>query len=326
MAMFSIIIPVKSINDYVRETVPHIQRLVGPQWELMVIPNEEETNEWLGDGRVRVFPSGRVGPGAKRDMGAAQAFGEVLVFLDDDSYPEPNLLEVATRYFSDPKVIALGGPGITPASDAFWQRVSGAVFLSRFTGGAPERYVPVGVARQMDDWPSVNLLIRRESFLAVGGFDCKYWPGEDTKLCLKLKQTGKKLIYVPEMAVWHHRRAGLRAHLKQIGAYGLHRGYFARHYPETSFRPKYFVPSAFALFVILSLSAFLIPIPAIEFFKFGWGMYGIALLAGLIGIMKYERPLVALASLVYVPVTHFYYGIQFIRGFFKQGELVSRLR
>ena len=326
MVMFSIIIPVKSINDYVRETVPHIQRLAGPQWELMVIPNEEEPNEWPGDGRVRVFPSGRVGPGAKRDMGAAQACGEVLVFLDDDSYPEPNLLEVATRYFYDPEVIALGGPGITPPSDAFWQRVSGAVFLSRFTGGAPERYVPVGIARQMDDWPSVNLLVRREVFLAVGGFDCKYWPGEDTRLCLKLKQTGKKLMYAPEMSVWHHRRAGLRAHLKQIGAYGLHRGYFARHYPETSFRPKYFVPSVFAIFVLMSLAAFLIPTPAFELFIFGWGLYGIALLAGLVGIMKYERPSVAFASLVYVPITHFYYGVQFIRGYFKQDELVSRLR
>jgi len=326
MVMFSIIIPVKSINDYVRETVPHIQRLAGPQWELMVIPNEAEPNEWPGDGRVRVFPSGRVGPAAKRDMGAVQAKGEILVFLDDDSYPEPNLLEVANPYFSDPEVVALGGPGITPRSDAFWQRVSGAVFLSRFTGGAPERYVAVGIARQMDDWPSVNLLVRREAFLAVGGFDCKYWPGEDTKLCLKLKQTGKKLIYVPEMAVWHHRRAGLRAHLKQVGAYGLHRGYFARHYPETSFRPKYFIPSAFAVFVLLSLAAFLIQIPTIELFTFGCGLYGAALLAGLSGIVKYERPLVALASLIYVPVTHFYYGVQFIRGFFKQGELVSRLR
>ena len=200
------------------------------------------------------------------------------------------------------------------------------MFLSRFTGGAPERYVPVGIARQMDDWPSVNLLVRREAFLAVGGFDCKYWPGEDTRLCLKIKQTGKKLFYVPEMAVWHHRRAGLRAHLKQVGAYGLHRGYFARHYPETSFRLKYFIPSAFAVFVLLSLAAFLIPIPTIELFTFGWGLYGVALLAGLLDIAKYERPLVALASLVYVPATHFYYGVQFIRGFFKQGELVSRLR
>ena len=146
------------------------------------------------------------------------------------------------------------------------------------------------------------------------------------KLRLKLKQTGKKLIYVPEMAVWHHRRAGMRAHLKQIGAYGLHRGYFARHYPETSFRLKYFVPTVFAVFVLMSLAAFWFSALPAKLLTFGWSLYGIALLSGLLSIMKYERPLVALASLIYVPVTHFYYGIQFIRGFFKPGKLVSQLR
>ena len=198
---FSIIIPVKAINSYVRETVPHIQRLSNANWELFIIPNEEEINEWVEDDRIHIISSGRVGPADKRDMGARLADGSFLVFLDDDSYPEPNLLEVATRYFLDLEVIALGGPGITPTSNNFWQRVSGAVFLSRFTGGAPERYVPIGVSRQMDDWPSVNLIVRRKGFLEVGGFDCKYWPGEDTKLCMKLKQTGKKLIYVPGMVV-----------------------------------------------------------------------------------------------------------------------------
>jgi hypothetical protein len=106
----------------------------------------------------------------------------------------------------------------------------------------------------------------------------------------------------------------------------MHRGYFARHYPETSFRLKYFIPTAFALFVLLSLVAFWISAAPAELFTFGWGLYGIALLAGLFGIMKYETPPVAFASLVYVPITHFYYGVQFIRGFFKQDELVSRLR
>ena len=326
MTRFSIIIPVKSINDYVRETVPYIQRLTGGEWELLIIPNEPEDNEWSDDARITVVPSGRVGPADKRDMGGRIATGDILVFLDDDSYPDSNLLEVAGRYFADNDVIAVGGPAITPPSDNFWQRVSGAVFLSRFTGGAPERYVPVGDTRPMDDWPSVNLMVRREIFLAVGGFDCKYWPGEDTKLCLKLKKTGKKLLYAPDMIVWHHRRAGLGAHLKQIGAYGLHRGYFARRYPETSFRLKYFAPTAFTLFVLAILFSPWLPGSALKMLIAGWSVYGMALMAGMIETLKFERPSVVMASLLYVPLTHFYYGIQFVRGYSKQGELVSRLR
>lgn len=323
---FSIIIPVKAINDYVRETVSYIQRMSNPNWELFILPNEDCPNEWLGDLRISIVPSGRVGPADKRDMGAKLASGDVLVFLDDDSYPKPNLLDVATKYFADPEVIAIGGPGITPPHDSFWQRVSGAVFLSRFTGGSPERYVSIGNVRLVDDWPSVNLMVRRDVFLDVGGFDCRYWPGEDTKLCLKLVETGKKLLYVPDLIVWHHRRAGFLAHLKQVGSYGLHRGYFARRHPKTSFRLKYFAPTAFGGFVVLStLWPVLSPLLSTTFVLV-WALYIVVLLMGLRDIVRHETWGVGLAALLYVPSTHFYYGMQFVHGYFKQGELVSKLR
>lgn len=323
---YSIIIPVKSINDYVRETVPNIQKLDVSNWELFIIPNDMEDNEWLNDDRIQVVASGRVGPADKRDLGARFASGDILVFLDDDSYPQADLLTVANQYFKDDDVIAIGGPGVTPPSDSFWQRVSGAVFLSRFTGGAPERYVPHGRLREVDDWPSVNLMVRRNIFVQVGGFDCKYWPGEDTKLGLKLKATGKKFLYVPEMLVWHHRRAGLQAHLKQIGAYGLHRGYFARHYPETSFRARYFAPSFFMFFCLMSWIIFSTLPEYNSVVLLGYGVYGLVLLLGFCETNRYESTHVALAALLYVPLTHLYYGIRFIQGFLKRSELKSTLR
>ncbi len=326
MVIFSIIIPVKSINDYVRETVPHIQRLAGPQWELMVIPNEEEPNEWPEDGRVRVFPSGRVGPAAKRDMGAVQAKGEILVFLDDDSYPAKDLLVVAEQYFADLSIVALGGPAITPPNDGFWQRVSGAVFLSKFSGGAPERYVPVGMARTVQDWPSVNLMVRKDDFLAIGGFDSPYWPGEDTKLCLDLVQkTGKGIMYVPEMRVWHHRRAGLGEHLRQVGGYGLHRGYFAKKYPETSRRIQYFIPTCFLIFVV---SNAFIPVFNTQLqigFCAIWICYIAALYMVWCDIRKYETVAVAVLGVLYTILTHLWYGGRFAQGLVTK-NLKTKLR
>ena len=324
--LFSIIIPVKSINDYIRETVPYIQALTGYEWELFIIPNNPEDTEWIEDKRITVVDSGRVGPADKRDLGAKRSTGDILVFLDDDSYPESNILEVANEYFAEPSVIAVGGPGITPPSNGFWQKVSSAVFLSKFTGGAPERYVSVGKARQMDDWPSVNLMVRKDVFLSVGGFDCQYWPGEDTKLCLKLKKTGKKLIYAPDMIVWHHRRSGILLHLRQIGAYGLHRGFLARHYPETSLRLKYLAPSIFSVLVFTTMIMEWFFSEMYPIYSVLWVIYGVVLLVGFMQILRYERFLITLiASVFYVPLTHFYYGFQFIRGFFKK-ELISRLR
>jgi GT2 family glycosyltransferase len=326
MSKFSIIIPIVSINDYVRETVPYIQVLTGHEWELFIIPNNPEDTEWIDDKRITVVDSGRVGPADKRDLGTKISTGDILVFLDDDSYPESNILEIANKYFADPNVIAVGGPGITPPSDGFWQQVSGAVFLSKFTGGAPERYVSVGKSREMDDWPSVNLMVRKDVFLSVGGFDSKYWPGEDTKLCLKLKETGKKLMYAPDMVVWHHRRTGFGAHLKQVGAYGLHRGFFAKKYPDTSFRLKYFLPSVLFLFFIASLFNYFLSVLAYQLVIFGWIVYVFFLFLGCFDIIKYERKSVMIASLLYTPPTHLYYGLNFIYGYIFKQNIAGRLR
>lgn len=323
--MFSIIIPVKELNDYIRETIPAIQRMDRSDWEVLIVTNDPQLSEWPNEHRVRMLSSGRVGPADKRDQGARGASGDYLVFLDDDSYPEPNLLSVASVEFEQGRV-ALGGPAITPTSDTFLQKVSGAVFSSKLTGGSPERYRPVGTKKLVDDWPSVNLMIRRDVFLSIGGFDSPYWPGEDTFLCLKLKRAGHHVMYVPSMIVWHHRREGLGRHARQVGAYGLHRGYFARHLPETSRRPQYFLPSAvFLLFLSLPLVPFM-PGPLGQLILAAVCLYGLAIILGVVDLLRVNRWTVAIAAVPYVLVTHLAYGYCFIRGISMRAPLVSRLR
>jgi len=323
---FSIIIPVKAVNDYVRETIPYIQALENEDWELIVVPNEDDPNEWASDKRIKFLRSGRVGPAEKRDLASKIATGSILVFLDDDSYPASNLLSVARKTFEDQSIDAIGGPALTPPTDTYWQKVSGSVFMSRLTGGNPERYLPVGVQRDVDDWPSVNFMIRNAMFQSVGGFDSPYWPGEDTHLCLKVIRAGARIVYVPDLIVWHHRRSGLIRHMKQVGAYGLHRGYFARHLPETSFRLKYFIPSG----AFVSLAALvLVPVmpQMVDRFLFvGASVYIFGVLAGCTDIATKTSFLVALGSLPFVVGTHMSYGLNFFRGFFKVRPLVSRLR
>ena len=326
MPKFSIIIPVKEVNDYVRETVPYIQTLDLDIWELIIVPNNTDQNEWKDDKRVSFIASGRVGPADKRDLAAKIAKGEILVFLDDDSYPQSDLLSVATKYFDDESVSAIGGPAITPESDSYWQKVSGAVFLSRLTGGNPERYTPVGHAKEVDDWPSVNFMVRKSDFLAVGGFDSPFWPGEDTHLCLKLVQMTKKIVYAPELIVCHHRRSGLLRHMKQVGAYGLHRGYFARRLPETSLKAKYFAPSAILCLVTASMFSALLPELLKKSVFMGLTVYLIGLIVGSISVARLTTIKIALGAIPFIALTHLSYGFRFLQGYLKTGSLVSKLR
>lgn len=318
----SFIIPVKSVNDYILETVSHLQEMQDDNWEAFVVTDYEEPVAWQDD-RIRMLTSGRVGPADKRDLAVEHASGDLVVFLDDDSYPAAEFLATLRRSF-DQGHDAVGGPGVTPPHDSYWQQVSGGMYLSRLTGGTPERYLPCGPGRFVEDWPSVNLSIRRSVFLSVGGFDCRFWPGEDTFLCDKLSSAGVSIWYEPSALVWHHRRRTLKGHLKQVGGYGLHRGFFARNFGKSSRRLSYFAPSAL---VIIILVAIIIPYTPIRLAIVAMlALYGLTLLVGVMSVSRFVGLKVALGTLIYAPISHILYGIRFIQGFMFTRTLRSKLR
>jgi len=311
--LVSIIIPVKEINDYIRESIPHILKLDYNDFEILIFPDIESREIFE---KTKIIPTGEIGPAEKRNLSLKYARGEILAFLDDDAYPRSDWLKNAVRHFRDPDVAAVGGPAVTPESDSFWQKVSGAVFLNRLSGGNPERYWPIGGIREVDDWPSVNLLVRKSDFLKVSGFNSKFWPGEDTKLCLDLtKELNKKIIYDPNVLVYHHRRSGLKRHLKQVGGYGLHRGFFAKKYPGNSFKLKYFIPSFFFIFVIFGWVLLLLHSLFRLIYLGFWVSYILALAFSVFSIYKKTKDLkISLVAIPYIFLTHLCYGFRFIQG------------
>jgi cellulose synthase/poly-beta-1,6-N-acetylglucosamine synthase-like glycosyltransferase len=250
--LVSIIVVCKTIDPYVKECILGCLQLNYPQFELLVLPDYPEN---LSENRVRVVPTGPVKPSDKRNIGVNDANGEVVAFIDGDAYPDKDWLKNSLKYFDDPKVAAVGGPGLTPETDSTMQKASGEI-LSSFLGAGPLSFRhSAKLPRKCDDLPTVNLIVRRSTFKEMGGFNSEYWPGEDTKFCLDLVYgLGKDALYAPDVMVYHHRRVLFRPHLKQIAGYGLHRGYFSKKFPETSRRPLYFIPSI----LILALPAILL--------------------------------------------------------------------
>ena len=175
-------------------------------------------------------------------------------------------------------------------------------------------------AREVDDFPSVNLLVKKQDFIAVGGFDIAHWPGEDTKLCLDLtKKLGKKIIYDPKVLVYHHRRPVLIPHLKQISRYAKRRGFFAKEFPETSFRLGYLLPSigAYGLILGFLLSVFN---PTIRL-AYGLAVAGYSFLlffSGLEVLIKEKNLYLAFLAGISIFVTHLIYGLLFPFGFLQK--------
>lgn len=294
---FSIIIPIRKENAYLKETLEYLKKQTFNDFEILVITDKISKNP---------------DPSFKRNLGAKNARGQYLCFLDDDSYPEQNWLKnINTQTLKNPDYAAFCGPCLTPSTDNLYQQVSG-LFWSSFlgSGGAGQYRNQVQKSRFVDDYPTVNFIIRKDIFEKIGGFNSKYWPGEDTILCLDLINQHQKIYYHPSIKVYHHRRKIIIPHLQQISRYALHRGLFAKKFPKNSLKIGYLMPSIFFLYLIsLPITKIFLPLYIYLFFLF---------LQFFITLFTQKKFLLSLLLIVTIPLTHLYYGLLFIIGFFKK--------
>ncbi|KKT49321.1 MAG: hypothetical protein UW41_C0008G0006 [Candidatus Collierbacteria bacterium GW2011_GWC2_44_18] len=249
-----IIVDYKKNNPYLIECLEAIERQTYKNFEIILVCDFHVDLDYPKL-RQKSYDH-NVGPAEKRDAGAKMAKGEILAFIDDDAFPGKDWLANLVPHFQKAEIAGVGGPGVTPHGVSWQEEASGWASASPIGAGPyTYRFLP-GKKQSVDDYPSMNLAVRKTDFKRVGGYDSNFWPGEDTKLCLDLThKLNKKIIYEPKSLVYHHRRPILLPHLKQNGNYGLHRGFFARILPKTSLRPIYFLPSAILIgFIYLILS------------------------------------------------------------------------
>lgn len=243
--MFSVVIIVRQINDYLRQAMPWFARQTCRDFEIIVV-SEAETQETFPN--TRIIVSGRASPSRARNLGAAAARGDIIAFIDDDAYPAPDWIEKARAIFQDAGIGAVGGPSLVPHEATFFQRVSNKVYeLSSAKTGPRYGRSP---RQEIDDWPTCNFFVRKSHFVATGGFNEENWGGEDTQLCYGLVKAGVRMISDPDLIIYHHPRKTLRQHLRQTYFWGLWRGYMIKHYRQ-SLQLVFFVPSLLLLGLVL---------------------------------------------------------------------------
>ncbi len=292
-------------------------------FEVIVLPDSPcdiPLPEGLSSEQLVVIPTGKVRPAEKRNVGIEKATGDVVAFIDDDAYPDSRWLENAVKYFSEPSIGGVGGPGVTPPGDSFLAKCGGRVYENVFVSGNYRyRYLGGRVRLDVDDYPSCNLFVSTDILRKIGGYRVDFWPGEDTLLCEAIVLgEHKRIVYDPWVLVFHHRRSLFAPHLRQLGRYGFHRGYFVKRFPATSRRPGYFVPTLFVLYLI-ALAGFFAYRASI-----GGGSLG-PLAAYASSPLLFYAVLTCLSTFSFNPfkwlftwmgvfLSHVWYGIQFARG------------
>jgi cellulose synthase/poly-beta-1,6-N-acetylglucosamine synthase-like glycosyltransferase len=258
---------------------------------------------------TRVVKTGPFSPGKNRNIGTSLAKGEVLAYIDADAYPRSDWLTNAVGHLRGENVGAVGGPGLTPPEDGLMAQAQGAILSSFLVSGKISSRYKGSEAEESDDIHSVNFVAWKKVIEQVGGWNEEYWPGEDSLICLAIKKAGYRQLLAPDVVVYHHRRGTWKGYFMQIRNYGIHRGFFAKRFPETSLRLGYFIPSLLVLGLIGGVLLSLI-FPVFRL-----------ILAG--AVIAYVVVLLIVASksinnifriILGIPLTHLAYGLGFLQG------------
>ena len=226
---FSIIVPTYARPAQLAGCLQSVACLDYPRnrFEVIVVDDGSETPpesvlaRFHDQFTLRLLSKGNGGPGSARNLGAAHAKGRFLAFTDDDCTPASDWLKKLEARFAAEPECAIGGRTLNLLRDNPYSTASQLLidYLYSYYNGKPDR------ARF---FAGNNLAMPVAQFTAIGGFDVTFMrpAGEDRELCDRWLRCGYRMIYAPEVTVYHAHGLTLRTFWRQHFAYGRGAFYF----------------------------------------------------------------------------------------------------
>ena len=145
------------------------------------------------------------------NAGATRAQGDYLIFVNQDIVPtHPGWLDEMVAVFEDNDNVGIVGPKLLFPDGKI--QSCGGIFNGnrtpehRYLGWANKDDRRVNTTERVSWITGAAMMMRREDFFAVGGFDMGYSGGyfEDVDLCMKVKeQLGKDVWYCASAELVH---------------------------------------------------------------------------------------------------------------------------
>ncbi|SFJ57181.1 glycosyltransferase [Amycolatopsis sacchari] len=249
----SVVIPVYGHWDYTRRCLESIE-LSRPRTPFEVIVVDDASVDDSAD-RVAACPGVRLVRAPRNlgfigacNLGAEHARGELVMFLNNDTEVRPGWLDELVSVLEDREDVGLVGSKLVYPDGRVQE--SGGIIWADGTGWNYGRNEPerpwFDTVRDVDYCSGAALLIRRELFDRLGGFDQRYAPAyyEDTDLAFAVRAAGYRTVVQPASVVVHHEgvsngtdlSSGVKRHqeLNRQVFVDKWSGQLAKHLPEAS--------------------------------------------------------------------------------------------
>jgi len=332
----SIIIPCREINNDTKKCITEClkQSQSYKEFEIIVLPDNKEKSPFkIKKNKVKInlkiIPTGRgTKPSVKRNLGMRKANSKTTVyaFIDSDAYPEKDWLKNAMQHIQISEVGMVGGPNLTPNEASRDEKLSGYI-LENFiaSGNASIRYKKAK-EQFVKELPSCNFIVKKQY---ATEFPSNLLTAEDTKFCYNILAKNKKILYSPDIVVYHHRREFLEKHTNQMWIYGRDIAFLVKkainskkedNNKEGSNKkiiksiPYFSLLSILSIYLSLGILSDIFSSGSNGFFNFTLFVYLIAI------FMTSLRKSLKITSKIFIGIiaTHFAYGFGFIYGLFKK--------
>ncbi|WP_237048187.1 glycosyltransferase [Lentzea guizhouensis] len=212
--LVSIIVPVHGKWSYTRQCLLSIESVHSTvPFEVIVVDDaspDDSADKLAACTGVRLVRTPRnLGFIGACNLGAENAKSELLLFLNNDTEVTRGWLEALVETAnSDDRIGLVGAKLVYP--DGTLQEAGGIIW-SDATGwnygrnGDPNDQA-VNVVRDVDYCSGAAILVRRDLFERIGGFDTRFAPAyyEDTDLAFAIRASGHRVVVQPESVVVHH--------------------------------------------------------------------------------------------------------------------------
>ena len=200
--LVSVIVPVYNGGVFLDNCLDALLTSNYPSFEMIVVDDgsTDDSVEISRRKRVSVLSTQqtRSGPANARNVAAAGAQGEILLFVDADVVVKRDTLsKIVSVFEQNPNIAALFG--------SYDDEPAATNFLSQYKN-LQHHYVHQNSNSDASTFWAGLGAIRREVFNSVGGFDCKQFPVpsiEDIELGVRLRKAGHRILLAKDIQAKH---------------------------------------------------------------------------------------------------------------------------